>query len=170
MFYKKGVIGFAIVLSICALIGSSPLIRAESAEQTYDVDVCVSMEFSSPLVSSQEMTIFNFEAKGIMRSNTESNVFDNCTQDTKGVAMIEGKNMTVYAYMKYLDPEGDYVIFRYTQNPGEKAATATILAGTGKYKGITGGGKAVRITRGKPVAPGTNQFCNNHKGTFTVPK
>jgi len=172
MYYKKGVIGFAIVLSICGVIilGSSPLNPAECAEQVYDVDACVSMELSAPIVRSQEISIFSFDGKGIMRSNNESKVFDNCTIHTQGVAVIEGKNMTVYAYMKYLDPGGDFVIFRYTQNPGEKAATTTIMAGTGKYKGITGGGKAKRITRGKPVAAGTNQFCNNHKGTFTVPK
>lgn len=169
MSYKKGVIGFALVLSICAVMGSSPLILAESAEQAYDVDACVSMDLS-PLVRSQEITIFNFDAKGIMRSNTESKVFDNCTVHTKGVMVIEGKKQTVYGYMKYLNPDGDYVIFRYTQNPGEKAATTTIVAGTGKWKGITGGGKAVQIARGKPVASGTFQFCNNHKGTFTVPK
>jgi hypothetical protein len=169
MSHKKGVIGFALILSICALIGSSPLILAESAEQSYDVDVCVSMDLS-PLVRSQEITIFSFDSKGIMRSNSENKVFDNCTQATKGVAVLEGKKQTVYAYMKYLDPDGDYVIFLYTQNPGEKTATTTILAGTGKYKGITGGGKALRIAGGKPVVEGTMQFCNNHKGTFTVPK
>ena len=169
MAYKKEIIGFALILSICALIGSSPLILAESAEQSYDVDACVSMEFS-PLVRSQEMSIVSVDAKGIMRSNSENKVFDNCTVHTKGVLVLEGNKQTVYAYMKYLDPEGDYVIFRYTQNPGEEAATTMILAGTGKYKGITGGGKAVKIAGGKPVTPGTMQFCNNHKGTFTVPK
>jgi len=169
MSYKKGVIGFALVLSICAVMGSSPLILAESAEQAYDVDACVSMDLS-PLVRSQEISIFRWDGKGIMRSNNENKVFDNCTIHTQGVAVIEGKNMTLYGYLKYLDPDGDYVIFRYTQNPGEKAATATILAGTGKWRGITGGGKAKRITRGKPVAAGTNQFCNNHKGRFTLPK
>jgi len=161
MSYKKGVIGFALVLSICAVMGSSPLILAESAEQAYDVDACVSMDLS-PLVRSQEITIFNFDAKGIMRSNTESKVFDNCTIHTKGVMVIEGKKQTVYAYMKYLDPGGDYVIFRYTQNPGEKAATTTILAGTGKWKGITGGGK--------PITPGTTQGCSRVIGTFQMPK
>ena len=169
MYYKKGVIGFTIVLSICAIIGSSPLNLAQSAEQSYDVDACVSMDLS-PLVRSQEITIFSFDSKGIVRSNSENKVFDNCTVHVKGVAVWEGKKQTVYGYMKYLDPDGDYVIFLYTQNAGEKAAMTTILAGTGKYKGITGGGKAVRITRGKPVAPGTSQFCNNHKGTFTVPQ
>lgn len=128
------------------------------------------MEFSSPIVRSQQISIFNWDAKGIMRSNNESKVFDNCTVHTQGVVVIEGKNMTVYGYLKYLDPDGDFVIFRYTKNPGEQAATTTLLAGTGKWKGITGGGKAKLITRGKPVAAGTNQFCNNHKGRFTVPK
>jgi hypothetical protein len=169
MYDKKGVIGFAITLCICVVIGSSAPTLAQSAEQTYDVDACVSMDLS-PLVSSQEITILDFDAKGIMRSNTESKVFDNCTVHSKGVGMWEGEKFSVYSYMKYLDPDGDYVIFRYTQNPGEKAATTTILAGTGKYKGITGGGKAVRIAGGKPVVQGTTQFCNNHKGTFTVPK
>jgi len=168
MSYKKGVIGFALILSIFALIGSSPLILAESAEQSYDVDSCVSMDIS-PLVRSEEITIFSFDSKGIVRSNSENKVFDNCTVHLKGVAVLEGKKQTVYAYMKYLDPDGDYVIYLYTQNPGEKAAT-TILAGTGKYKGITGGGKAVRIAVGKPLTEGTMQFCNNHKGTFTMPK
>ena len=154
---KKGVIGFAIILSICAFIWSSPLIRAESTEQTYDVDACVSMDLS-PLVQSKEITILAFEAKGIMRSNTENKVFDNCTVHVKGVGVWEGKKHTVYSYMKYLDPDGNYVIFRYTQNPGEKTATTTILSGTGKYKGITGGGKALRIAGGKPVVPGTIQF------------
>jgi hypothetical protein len=166
---KRGVIGFGIILCICVVIGSSAPTLAQSAEQTYDVDACVSMDLS-PLVRSQEITILGFDAKGIMRSNTESKVFDNCTVNSKGVGMWEGEKFSVYSYMKYLDPDGDYVIFRYTQNPGEKAATTTILAGTGKYKGITGGGKAVRIALGKPVVQGTTQFCNNHKGTFAVPK
>jgi hypothetical protein len=168
MYYKRRVIGFTIVLSFCAVIGLSPLNLAESAEQVYDVNVCVSMELS-PLVRSQEITILAWDGKGIMRSNNESKIFDNCTVHVQGVTSIEGKNRTVYGYLKYLDPAGDFVIFRYKLNPGEKAATTTLMFGTGKWKGITGGGKAMRIAVGKPVAEGTFQFCNNHKGTFTVP-
>ena len=33
MYYKKRIIGFALILSICALIASSPIILAESDEQ-----------------------------------------------------------------------------------------------------------------------------------------
>jgi hypothetical protein len=165
---KREVIGLAIVLCIFTVIGSSPLNLAEGAEQVYDVNVCVSMDWS-PLVQSKEFYIVDWDAKGIMRSNNESKVFDNFTAHTKGVTMTEGKNRTIYGYMKYLDPEGDFVIFRYNLNPGEKEATTTLMFGTGKWKGITGGGKAKRIARGKPIAEGTFQFCNNHKGAFTVP-
>ena len=166
---KRGIIGFAIVLSIFAVIGSGPLNLAASDEQVYDVDACVSMELST-LVRSQEITILAIDGKGIMRSNNEGKIFDNCTVHTKGVVMWEGKIATVFSYMKYLAPDGDYVIFRYEKKPDEKAATTTLLAGTGKWKGITGGGKAILITGGKPVAPDTYQFCNNHKGKFTLPK
>ena len=171
MYYKKGFPIFAVALSIGAfiLLGSSALNPAECAEQGYDVTSCVSLDMS-PLVQSQEITIGTYDCKGIMRSNNGSKVFDNFTIHGQGVARYEGKNITVYGYLKYLDPDGDYVIFRYTQNPGEQAATTTLLMGTGKWKGIAGGGKATRITKGKPVAAGTVQFCNNHKGTFTLPK
>ena len=168
MYFKKIVIGFAIVVGICAFINLSLLNPAESAEQVYDVDVCVSMELT-PLVQSEEISILTFDCKGIMRSNIESKVFDNCTAHVLGVMVIEGKNRTYLSYMKYLAPDGDYVIFQLTRNPGEQASTTTLLAGTGKWKGITGGGKAVLITKGIPVVKGTYQFCNNHKGTFTVP-
>jgi len=171
MYYKKGFAVFAVALSIGAfiLLGSSALNPAECAEQSYDVTACVSMDMT-PLVQSQEITIVTFDGKGIMRSNNGGKVFDNCTVHTQGIHVFEGKKGTIYSYMKYLDPEGDFVIFRHTQSPGEKAATTTIVMGTGKWKGITGGGKATRITKGKPVAAGTVQFCNIHKGTFTLPK
>lgn len=171
MSYKKGFIRFLIVLSIAAfiLLGSSALNPAAYAEQRYNVIACVSMDMK-PMVQSPEMILGTYDCKGIMRSNNESKVFDNFTIHGQGVVLYEGKNRTINGYLKYLDPDGDFVTFRYTQNQGEKAATTTLLMGTGKWKGITGGGKATLITRGKPVAAHTHQFCNNHKGTFTLPK
>jgi hypothetical protein len=171
MYYKKSFIRLSIVFSICAVIilGSSPLNPAECAEQVYDITPCVAAT-ATTLVQSPEISIFSFDAKGIIRSNIENKIFDNCTVHVQGVIVIEGNNNTSYCHMKYLDTGGDYVIFRYTKNPDEKAATTTILAGTGKWKGITGGGKVTTITQGKPVAAGTFQFCNNHKGKFTLPK
>ena len=171
MYYKSGFIRFAIVFSIFTVIvlGSSPLNPAKCAEQVYDITPCVAATMNV-LVQSPEISIIAVDAKGIIRSNGESKIFDNCTVHVQGVQVIEGTKRTSYSHMKYFDPDGDYVIFRFTLNPGETAATTTILAGTGKWKGITGGGKATTITQGKPVAAGTFQFCNDHKGKFTLPK
>lgn len=171
MYYKKSFIRLAIVFSICAVIilGSSSINPAKCAEEIFDITPCVAATMTA-LVQSPEITIFTMDAKGIIRNNIESKIFNNCTVHVQGIQVIEGTNRTVNAYMKYLDPDGDYVIFRFTQNPGEPTATTTILAGTGKWKGITGGGKATTITQGRPVAAGTFQFCNNHKGKFTLPK
>lgn len=170
MYYRKSLIRFAIVFSVCAVIilGLSPLNSAKSAEYAYDITPCVSGTFT-PLVQSPEITIFNFDMKGIMRSNDAGKIFDNCTVHSQGVAIIEGKKRTVNSYMKYLAPDGDYVIFRYTQNPGETSATTAIIMGTGKWKGITGGGKAKRIIQGKPATANSFQFCNRHTGKFTLP-
>jgi hypothetical protein len=171
MGYKKKFIQCAIALIIGAftIFGSSALNPAACAEQVYDVTVCFSLDLN-PLVKSPEITIYAMDGKGIMRSNDEGKVFDNCSAHVQGMAMYEGKTLTKTVYMKYLDPDGDFVVFRQTQSPGEKEGTTTILMGTGKWKGITGGGKAVQIAKGKPVVEGTVQFCNSHKGTFTLPQ
>ena len=170
MHCKKGFVRLAEVFSVCLLIiiGSGPLNPARCAEQVYDVTPCVAMDFKV-LVQSPELTIVTFEGKGIMRSNIENKVFDNCTVHIMGLMFVEGKKRSTNSYMKYLAPDGDYVIFQYIQNPGEKEATTTLLEGTGKWKGIKGGGKAVTITQGKPVTPDTAQLCNTHKGKFTLP-
>ena len=160
---------FALLLVSGLVLGLGLLNPAVCAEQVYDVNPCVACE-QKPLVQSPEINIFAMDCKGIMISKMENKIFDNVTFHTQGVMVVEGKKMTAYAHMKYLDQDGDFVIFRYTQNPGETSATTTILSGTGKWKGITGGGKATLITQGKPITPGTSQFCNNHKGTFTTPK
>ena len=167
---KKSIVFlFALLLISGLVLGSSPLNLAECADQVYDVNSCVACE-TKTLVQSPEINIFLNECKGINVSKIESKLFDNATVHSQGVVVREGNKLTVYAYVKYLDRDGDLVIFRYTQNPGETSATTTFLSGTGKWKGITGGGKSTMITQGKPVAPDSMQYCNNHKGTFTVPK
>lgn len=151
------------------VLGGSLLNPAACTDQVYDVNPCVACE-QKLLVQSPEITIFTIDCKGIMISKMENKIFDNLTVHAQGIMVMEGSKMTVYGYLKYLDRDGDMIILRYTQNPGETAATTTILSGTGKWKGITGGGKATLITQGKPILPSTTQYCNNHKGSFSLPK
>ncbi len=78
--------------------------------------------------------------------------------------------MTAITYSKLMDPEGDFVITEVTVSPGETETKFKFLQGTGKWKGIKGGGKVTSITRGKPITPGTFQQCTRRTGTFELPK
>lgn len=39
-----------------------------------------------------------------------------------------------------------------------------------QWKGITGGGKYVPLTSGKPIVPGTGQSCSRATGTYELKK
>jgi hypothetical protein len=117
---------------------------------------------------SKDLTIMSFEYRGISRANHENRAFDNCTLFYVGVAQMTPQKTTAHGYTKYLDPDGDYVIMESIREGSE--TTMTILQGTGKWKGIRGGGKLRRIASGKPIAPGTSQICARHTGTFELPK
>ena len=117
---------------------------------------------------SQELTIITFDFKGISRSNSENKIFDNCTVFHVGVARNMGGKSSAYGYSKYLDPDGDSVVMESIRDGDE--IHCKFLQGTGKWKGIKGEGKVRRITTGKPITPGTSQFCTRHIGTFELPK
>lgn len=48
--------------------------------------------------------------------------------------------------------------------------TWRFLEGSGKWKGITGGGKALPLTNAKPILPGTAQGCLRATGTYEIRK
>ncbi len=78
--------------------------------------------------------------------------------------------LTLLTYSKFMDPDGDFVLLEITFAPGETEGNFKFLQGTGKWKGIKGGGKVTTITRGKPITPGTFQQCTRWTGTFELSK
>jgi hypothetical protein len=149
------------------VLSLSLIIPVAQAEQAYDITDCGSMTFTTNSATN-ELTILTFDFKGIARSNSENKVFDNCTVFYVGVARSAPGKTTAYGYSKYMDPDGDFVIMESTRE--EDVTTMTFLQGTGKWKGIKGGGKLRRIAAGKPIMPGTSQYCTRHIGTFELPK
>jgi hypothetical protein len=142
-------------------------ISVSQAEQTYDITDCGSM--TSTLHSeTDELAILTFDFKGIARSNSDNKIFDNCTVFYVGAAQRTPTKSAAHGYSKYLAPDGDFVIMESIRE-GD-VTTMKFLLGTGKWKGIEGGGKLRRIASGKPIAPGTSQYCTRHIGTFELPK
>ena len=151
----------AFVLSVSLMI---PVVQAQ---QHYDITDCGSMTFTINS-ESDELTIITFDFKGIARSNSENKIFDSCAVFYVGVARTTPGMSTAYGYSKYMDPDGDFVIMESTREGVE--THCKFLQGTGKWKGIKGEGKLRRIAVGRPISPGTSQYCTRHIGTFELPK
>lgn len=155
------------MLAAAFVLTLSMMIPVVQAQQNYDLTDCGSQTFTVNS-ESDELTVVTFDFKGISRSNSENKVFDNCTVFYVGVARNMAGKISAYGYSKYMDPDGDFVIMESIREGAE--TTCKFLQGTGKWKGIKGEGKVRRIATGKPIAPGTNQYCTRHFGTFELPK
>jgi len=117
---------------------------------------------------SKEISIAGAEGKGILISNHENKVFDNSTFHVVVILKTVDGKRTSNSYWKIQDPDGDVVIAEVLVVGPEK--TMTFLHGTGKWKGIKGGGKGKTTVVGKSVVPGTVQSCSRYVGTFELAK
>jgi len=123
---------------------------------------------TSIIVSTPELTIMGIEGKGINLDNLASKAFDNMTYHMVGVLKIESGKLGGTLYAKYMDPSGDFLVVEISQVGMER--DWKYLYGTGKWKGVTGGGKAFPFTKGKPISPGTSQSCAKITGTYEFKK
>jgi hypothetical protein len=155
----------AAAATIFCLVVFTPVAKAE---QPFDITDCGSGTITM-VSASKELTVFSFDLKGISRSNHENKVFDNTTFHCVGVIRVMAGKRTETGYFKIMDSDGDFIVGEVTCIETEKS-TWKFLQGTGKWKGITGGGKGWVIMRGKPITSGTFQACFRHTGTIKLPK
>lgn len=138
-----------------------------NAEEPYDLTSCWSGDVTM-LSASKDLVILSFDIKGVSHSNHENKAFDNHSFHMVGINKIEAGNRSGTSYAKYLSPEGD-IVFGEIQTVGDKQ-TWKFLFGTGKWEGITGGGKTEPITNAKPIKEGTIQGCARATGTYQLPQ
>lgn len=128
------------------------------------------------LSTSQELTIFQSDVKGVVRDNLENKKFDNLTSHCLRSARILGGKISGITYSKFTDSDGDYFITEtISENVPSTVPEANwkFIQGTGKWRGITGGGvaKFIFIARGKQqINPTTFQGNLRMTGTFELPK
>jgi hypothetical protein len=137
------------------------------AQQPYEITCCGAGTVTL-LYASKDLTILSADLKGISRSNHPNKTFNNCTWHLVGLLRIENGKTHWYQYRKYQDPDGD--TFAAELSGVDNEGTFKFLKGTGKWSGITGGGKAWLTARGKPIMPGTSQYCGISKGTYELKK
>lgn len=156
---------------IAAAIGSVLACASGAQAQEFDATHCY---FGTATVAfaSDEATVAIFDHKGIYRSNGDKKLLHGFSIHCTGLTTALNKKRTVTGGCKVLDPKGDSIslVFEGAGPPGGDSGTADAVAGTGAWKGVTGGGKWQVHTASKPLAPGSFQGCLRYHGAFTVPK
>jgi hypothetical protein len=142
-------------------------ISTVEAADPFESTVCVSGTMTM-LHNSKELMIAGLELKGPVRSNTNSEIFNNASEMCVGLFSRMGKEITQRGYCKYLYPNEDINIIEW--HGGADGGEWKFLSGTGKWEGIQGGGTYSMIQRVKSIAPGTFQNCRMIKGTYELPK
>jgi len=158
---------FITILGAVGIFALALFIPKVQAQQPMDMMSCGDATITT-IVSTQELTIMGIEGKGINLDNLASKAFDNMTYHTVGVLKIDSGKLAGTFYSKYMDPSGDFVVVEISQVGMER--DWKYLYGTGKWKGVTGGGKAFPFTKGKPISPGTSQGCTKITGTYELKK
>jgi len=171
MSHNRKLIRFAAAL-ICvgAIFWGLPMLNSIAhAEQPIDITYCLSLTMTV-VSQNEEMTVTSFDFKGIARSNLPDKAFDNLTFHGVGVGrVVAGKNHN-YGYIKFMNPDGDYVVTENLRNLGDADAEWKFLQGTGKWKGIQGGGKLQPAARGRPILKDTVQGCIRMTGKYELGK
>ena len=152
---------------LIALLAILMFVPTVQAADSFESTACYSGTMTM-LHSSKELTVMSFECKGIVRSNTNSEIFNNASEMVMGLMCQMGDEITQRGFAKYLYPNGDINIIEWDgkANDGEWK----FLLGTGKWEGIKGGGKWSILQRVKSIAPGTLQNCRKIIGTYELPK
>jgi len=117
---------------------------------------------------SKELMIMGFELKGMLRSNTNTEILNNVSEMCVGIFKNAGDETTQSGYCKYMYPNGDINIVKWDGD--SEGGDWKFLLGTGKWENIKGGGTWSMLQRAKSIAEGTFQNCMILKGTFELSK
>jgi secreted Zn-dependent insulinase-like peptidase len=164
MFYRRNWI--TVIVVIFVLIMFMP--NAQAQRQEFETIQCLSGT-TSRVHSTPELAIATWDFKGIVQSTHESKLFDNWTRHSVLVLKREGDKLSWNGFTKAQAPDGEFIIWEFSKaSEGETVVKA--ISGSGKWKGVKGEYTTKRITRGKPVAPDTDQYCEQVKGWIELHK
>jgi hypothetical protein len=138
-----------------------------AAQQSFHTTNC-STAAVNKLHEGDGILAWALDGKGIAMSAEEGGLFNNMTFQCAIVGRTVGGKPSGTGYCKYMDPDGDVVLWEVVVNGPDDTLRA--VAGTGKWKGIKGEGTATLLTKAKPILPELRQVCRRFKGTIEVPK
>ena len=113
-----------------------------------------------------------YEVMGVSISDTGEGILHNASvRCVGGLHAVNGAYDDESGSCVYTRPDGDQVFSTYKAT-GKQGAVAkgtyTLIGGTGKMAGITGGGEFTR-TSVRPAVEGTSQSYSRSKGKYKLP-
>jgi hypothetical protein len=157
-------VALAAIAAACVL-GSLALAADLPKEGTYDFVSCYSGT-SNPMPFSKTHSAELTEITGTSQSNPPGGLFDKVAFRciTFGYS-ADGKNTATTA-CEGVDKDGDKYM-SYLVNDGT-TTSRKVVAGTGKYDGMTASGTAQSQGPFGTLKPGTIQNCTRQRGTYTL--
>jgi hypothetical protein len=148
-----------------ALLGSG----AAYAQLTTEHTTCRSGT-ATVLAQEEKKIVYSLEHRGVAQSSDSNDPFHGSTQRCVGVVAILDGKVTSNGWCKQIHPQtGDWMVLDWAGSGKPGSGTYTLRFGTGKWKGVTGGGTYESLGQTRPVDTGTYQNCIRVKGTVTIP-
>lgn len=149
-----------------ALAASLIALPASGAEVTYNFVACGHSKVTL-LEAGPDLTAMGFENWGIV-ANSTTKEWENATTRCVGYLRIMAGRQVGKGVCKWVMASGD-TAFGEFEYPPSGEPFFTWLTGTGKLKGIQGGGGFKQVSSARPVEPGTSQSCRQDWGRYTLP-
>ena len=126
---------------------------------------------------SDELKLSTFDSKGLIVGQIKTSPFHAMNSRCNGVLRtqpgLKPDVIVANGYCNYHDNDGDAVYYEWSRTQDRNHQPWTFILGTGKWKGITGGGDWNAHKSGivsKPQVEGTFQNCVHITGTYELPK
>lgn len=139
---------------------------AQADEQTYDFVAC-SYSKHTMIEANGDIVALGLEAWGTVASSKTKQWESANTHCVGYIRVLAGKPVGK-GVCKWIVPAGDTAVGEF-EYPNTGEPSWTWLSGTGKLKGISGGGTFQDVTSTKPIVAGTSQGCRRDWGKYTLP-
>jgi hypothetical protein len=150
-----------------ALVGAG----AAQAQQATD-NVWCRAGTMTVLAQEEKTIVWALDHRGVAQATDLKNPFHGATQRCIGVvASIDGKS-SGNGWCKIIEPQsGNWLVVDWAGSDKPGHGTWNYRYGSGKFKGVTGGGtyEPIDMAPTKAVDPGTYQNCTRVKGTMKLP-
>lgn len=157
-----------IIFGLVVLSANTAVLSAELVKQgNYDIEVCWGGT-TKAIAHTKSHVAANFLATGVARSKKMGGFLDMSSFQCVGVLRMFSGDITGDAICEFIDADGDNTLFQIDRR-NKAGGVWTLVSGTGKFAGISGGGPYKYAGQFPTARQGRFQGCAEATGSYTIP-